>query len=249
MKSRVLEGMTCEECKVVKLCLGSTVSDNSYTKLNHLIKYVQTYVSGEHLYLAPNKPDYLYALHSGCCKEYFIDQNGEEVITAFYLPGDLIGLEYCYKNYSRFNVSFVENSTVCLIPLSELYHENSYLAPITARQAISHYLTQVSLPHTTSAQSRVAAFFLELIYRQKIFYQRETPLPFPMILLDISNKIGVANETLSRMLHKFRDQHILVLEHHAIVNYDLAKLEEIAGVEFISTFYPSYKPQSKAQGN
>lgn len=237
MKNRITKKTPCHDCHVAKLCLGPKIEKNNYEKIEEVIKYKAIYEAGEHLYLAPKRPNYFFALYDGCCKEYYINQNGEEIITEFYMPGDIIGLEYRYAKHARFHVRAIQKSTVCLLPIPGGQEQKPYIEDITAWQATGRYLTQVALPHTTSAQARVAAFFIDIIYRGKNIFTKATPMTLPMMLLEVSHKIGVAHETLSRILNKFKKQKILVLEHHTILQYDVYRLKEIAGIEFPSSFH------------
>ncbi|MDP9142818.1 MAG: cyclic nucleotide-binding domain-containing protein, partial [Pseudomonadota bacterium] len=49
--------------------------------------------AGKSLLTAGSKVEAIYSVRAGCLKSFTVDEDGNERVRAFYLPGDLIGLD------------------------------------------------------------------------------------------------------------------------------------------------------------
>ena len=77
---------------------------------------------------------------------------------------------------------------------------------------------------------RLAVFLLKVAahYQSRGFSSKEFSLPMPR--QDLSNYLGMAVETLSRIITRMTDQGIIAIDRRMIIIKDLAKLEELAHV-------------------
>lgn len=62
----------------------------------------------------------LYAVRSGAIKSYSVDENGEEQVIGFYLPGELFGLDAIHNDAYVCSAKALETSAVYDFPLSKL---------------------------------------------------------------------------------------------------------------------------------
>src|SRR4029079_16636508 len=99
IKLRASQNITCTDCPSRHLCLPSHFMDkSSVDSLDQIIQKVMIVHKKDHLYYSYDSTKNIYAVHKGSCKEYWIDNNGNECVTNFYFPGDLIGLESVSDN-------------------------------------------------------------------------------------------------------------------------------------------------------
>jgi CRP/FNR family transcriptional regulator len=83
-----------------------------------------------------------------------------------------------------------------------------------------------------SPERRLAVLLLSLSVR---FQQRgysATRFVLPMARIDIANFLGLAAETVSRLLRRLQDTHVLALDGRAVEILDLAELHALAGAQF-----------------
>lgn len=138
-----------------------------------------------------------------------------------------MGLELFEHRVSKLNLQTITECTVCLINLDKL--DESALNWLVSKQAVLRYLEQISLPHETKVEKKLAAFFLKIIKR----FSGKTPINLPFSYIDLSKRLGTANETISRILHQFQEQKIIEIDHKQIINYDLESLEAIADITYL----------------
>ncbi|MEJ2417909.1 MAG: hypothetical protein P8Y45_13475 [Exilibacterium sp.] len=69
---------------------------------------------------------------AGCIKSIKITEDGEEQITGFYLPGEIVGIDGLSENYFSTSSIALEISAICEIPFHKL-EELSYSIPSLQR--------------------------------------------------------------------------------------------------------------------
>src|SRR6478609_10182622 len=143
--------------------------------------------------------EYLYKVVSGTVRTYKILTDGRRQIGAFYLTGDIFGLESGDEH--DFSAEAITNCTVLVIKRSAVValaaRDNSVaqqLWVITSRElrrVQDHVLLLIQ-----TAQERVAGFLLEMANRATVGNAVELSMPRQ----DIADYLGLTIETVSRML-------------------------------------------------
>jgi len=147
-----------------------------------------------------NEPaDYVYKVVSGAVRTYKVLSDGRRQIDAFFLPGDIFGLELGDEHSC--SAEAITDTTVVLVKRSLVLaaaEKQSNVARLlwshTARdlrRAQHHTLLLIK-----SAQERVAAFLLEMAER----LGAGGALELPMSRQDIADYLGLTIETVSRTL-------------------------------------------------
>ena len=147
-----------------------------------------------------NEPaDYVYKVASGTVRTYKILNDGRRQIGAFYLPGDVFGLEIGKEH--QFSAEAIDNAVVvvvrrsAVVSLAERDCEAARaLWGYTARElrrVQEHMLLLVK-----TAQQRVACFLLEMSKR----LAATDALDLPMARQDIADYLGLTIETVSRTM-------------------------------------------------
>ena len=154
--------------------------------------------------------EYIYQVISGSVRTYKILNDGRRQIGAFYLPGDVFGLEIGEEH--DLSAEAVCDCTVAVIKRSSLTNlakrdgnVAQELWALTARElqrAQKHVLLLVR-----SAQERVASFLLEMADRTA----GEGAVVLPMSRRDIADYLGLTIETVSRALSALEDQAAIAL--------------------------------------
>ncbi|HMA57201.1 MAG TPA: helix-turn-helix domain-containing protein [Pseudolabrys sp.] len=151
------------------------------------------------IYGENEKAEYLYKVLSGSVRTYKVLNDGRRQIGAFYLPGDLFGLEV--GEVHAFSAEAVSDCKVLVIKrsaLTNLAERDPEVARrlwnMTARElqrAQNHIMLLIK-----TAQERVAGFLLEMSTRSAHLNE----IDLPMSRQDIADYLGLTIETVSRTL-------------------------------------------------
>ena len=164
----------------------------------------------EEVYGEGEPAEYLYAVTSGCVRTSRILDDGRRQIGAFYLPGDVFGLEAGDEH--TFSAEALAPTTVRIVKRVSLTSRaagNSVMASelltLTAaelQRTQSHVLLLIK-----SARERVAGFLLEMASRVK----GASEIDLPMCRQDIADYLGLTIETVSRTLTQLEDAAAIAL--------------------------------------
>jgi CRP-like cAMP-binding protein len=143
--------------------------------------------------------DFLYKVINGAVRTYKVLADGRRQIGAFYLPGDVFGLESGEEH--TFSAEAVTDAEVLVIKRSALMalaardgEVGRQLWTMTSRElqrVQDHILLLIK-----TAQERVVGFLLEMAERSKAVNQ----VDLPMSRQDIADYLGLTIETVSRTL-------------------------------------------------
>jgi CRP/FNR family nitrogen fixation transcriptional regulator len=154
-------------------------------------------IYGEH-----EPAEYLYQVISGAVRTYRMLDDGRRQISAFYLPGDIFGVEAGDVHLSSAEaicdaqILVAKRSAV----MARAENEKSLarqLWMLTVREL--QRVQEHSLALIKSAEERVAGFLLEMAGRNT----NGTAVELPMSRQDIADYLGLTIETVSRTLTQF----------------------------------------------
>jgi len=214
----------------IEACLKHAAkSRNLYLGTSHRIFHAR-----QTLFSAGDPFEGIYILRSGSVKSYISRLNGEEHITKFYFPGDLLGLDG-FDDYVHIqNLLFLETSSVCFISQSVLNNliKNSDTFRHHLLKAMSHLSmadsSMMMCLSTCSSEQKFARFILELSEQFASNGLSGKDFRLSMTRTDIANYLGLALETVSRVLANFQLQQIItvhnrqlsILDFEALKHYD-----------------------------
>jgi CRP/FNR family transcriptional regulator, nitrogen fixation regulation protein len=151
-----------------------------------------------------NEPaDYVYKVLSGTVRTYKVLNDGRRQVGAFYLAGDVFGLEIGDEH--TFSAEAISDSSILVVKRSAIIAQAGRdhvvareLWAATARElrrTQDHLLLLIK-----NAQERVAAFLLEMADRS---HSPSGAIELPMSRQDIADYLGLTIETVSRTLTHF----------------------------------------------
>lgn len=168
------------------------------------------YARNSEIYGEGEQAEYVYQVVSGAVRTYKILSDGRRQVGAFYLPGDVFGLEVGEQH--ELSAEAIVNSTVSVIKRSTLTslaardgkvaHALWSLTARELRRAQKHVLLLVR-----TAQERVASFLLEMADRTS----GDGQIELPMSRQDIADYLGLTIETVSRTLTLLEGQAAIAL--------------------------------------
>jgi CRP/FNR family nitrogen fixation transcriptional regulator len=147
-----------------------------------------------------NEPaDYFYKVISGYVRTYKVLNDGRRQIGAFYLPGDIFGLEmsgehtFSAEAITDCNIMIIKRSSV--VALAGRDTEVAQQLWAWTGQELKRVQDHITLLIKT-AQERVASFLLEMASRMSC----DKTFELPMSRQDIADYLGLTIETVSRTL-------------------------------------------------
>jgi len=174
--------------------------------------FVMTFEENEEVFGEEEPADFVYKVVSGVCRTTRLLRDGRRQVSAFQLPGDVLGLERGVTH--RGSAEAVSPCDVALVRSSVLRRAMDRDA-LAANQVWA--LTVAELERTEehllllgrkTAAERVGSFLLSLSQRCGSF----KTLDLPMSRSDIADHLGLTIETVSRTMSLFVRQGAIGLE-------------------------------------
>lgn len=227
--------VTCKECSLSPVCLPLAVSKDELETLDGIIRRSRPLRRGEGLFRAGDPFQSVYAVRSGAFKTCTLTVDGEEQVTGFYLPGEILGMDGLGTNVHTNTARALESASICEIPFSKLETLSSRIPSLQRHffQLMSREIQadqQLMLLLTKkAADARLAAFLLNLGSRYGRRGLSNRRLRLPMSRNDIGNYLGLAVETVSRIFTRLQGSNVLAVAGKEIEITDHHALSEIAG--------------------
>lgn len=232
----VSSAIKCQSCNISSLCLPFSLNDESLSRLDEIIQRKKPYHKGDYLYEAGEELKCLYAIRSGSFKTYTLSEQGDYQITAFQLPGDVVGFDAINDSQHKSYAQALETAMVCEIPFERL-DELAGTMPQLRKQLMRLMSNEINcdqemlmLLNKKTAEERLAAFLSSLATRfgSRGFSSHEFRLT--MTRSEIGNYLGLTVETISRLLSRFQKDTLIRVEGKFITILDEKQLEARAGL-------------------
>lgn len=225
----------CQTCSIKRLCLPMMLADSEIEHLDNIIERKKVLKKGEFLFQAGDPFDAIYAIRSGSLKSYTISAEGIEQLTGFHLPGEIVGLNAVSStNYPSFSKA-LETSLVCSIPfdrLEELSRDLPGLQSQLFRIMSSEIRDDQDLMMLLSkkhADERLASFVMNLSARYKRRGLSAKEFLLSMTRGDIGNYLGLAVETVSRIMTRLQKNDLIEIKDRYLCIKDIDALSKLAG--------------------
>jgi CRP/FNR family transcriptional regulator len=210
--------VSCQQCGLNALCLPNSLTDTEMDKVDKAVKRGKPLQRGQDLFETGTKFSSLYAVRSGAIKAYHIDENGDEQVIGFFLPGEILGLDAIDTQVYVSSAKALETSAVCEIPFPQIeelsrdiHSLQSHMYRLLSREIRLDQELQMLLGKKT-AEERIGAFLLNLSMRYEQRRLSSTRFRLPMARTDIGNYLGLAVETVSRVFTRFQKNGVLKVE-------------------------------------
>ena len=167
--------------------------------LNKMIGVTMSFARNGEIYGQNEPADYFYKIISGAVRTCKIFGDGRRLIGAFYLAGDMFGLEmgeehsFSAEAVTRAKVTVFKRRAVLVLAERENDVARRLWA-LTARELLR--VQEHTLLLVKTAQERVVGFLLELAARMPAGNSFE----LPMSRCDVADYLGLTVETVSRTL-------------------------------------------------
>lgn len=227
--------IACQDCSLYRLCLPLGLHSNDLVQLDQIIKRSQSYKRSQSLFTEDSKFTSLYVVRSGSFKTTISASNGRDQVTGFYFPGEFIGLDAIHQQTYQTNAKALESSSVCELPFENLQDLGKDM-PQLQIQLLTRLSKELAgdkslmlLLGKKTAGEKLATFLLSL---SKRFHERgfsATEFQLSMARSDIANHLGLAVETVSRILSRFQDDELITITGKTISLTNIDKLKALCG--------------------
>ena len=233
----ICEPVACNNCGIYQLCLPLGLDRADMSLLDSVVKRKEVYKRGQVLFRPGERLDYVYAIRSGSVKTYVSTGDGRMQITGFHIAGDLLGLGALATRQFTGEASALETISVCKVEIGHL-DEIAMKIPSIHYQMMRIMGNQLQqneelmlLLGKRSAEERLAEYLLNLSRRFASRNYSGTQFRLSMSRMDIGNYLGLAEETVIRVLRRFQENGLIAADRRQIHLTDARRLSAIARPE------------------
>ena len=233
--AHVRHATSCGTCCLRGVCLPCGMSEIELDRFGELISIKRKVARGTTLYRAGERFDAVYAVRSGSFKSVGGSRHGEEKVTGFHLPGELMGLDAINSAQHGYDAIALEDSEVCVFPFPQLEAATLKL-PALQHQLFRAMSSDISRDHglmlllgAMSAEQRLAAFLLSLSRRYQRLGYAADHFVLRMTREEIGNYLGLTIETVSRLITRFQREGLLAVRQRDVELKNVGALREMVG--------------------
>lgn len=226
---------SCADCSLRALCLPAGVEREDLEHLDAVVRKPAPLSRGDRLYRAGQPFEFVYVVRSGALKTVQTAEDGEAQVMGFHVPGELLGLDAISDDQHHCDALALERTSVCAIPFQRLEQVAAEL-PSLQRQLhriisreILHDQQHLSALGRRTARERIALFVYTLSRRLNNAGYSPTDFNLSMSRDDMANYLGLALETVSRLLKKLSDDGILQVDRRRVRILDMDGLTALTG--------------------
>ncbi len=220
----------CSNCHLRDLCLPCGLEGSDVQRLDGLLFGRRRIRTGETLYRAEDRFQFIYAVRSGTFKSSLTLADGREQVSGFHMAGELMGLDGVAHGRHASAATALEDAEVCAIPyahLSDLAAGSADMQMVMARLMSREIVREHSLMMllgSMNAEERLAAFLINLSQRLKARGYSSHEFHLRMSRAEIGSYLGMKLETVSRTFSAFQQQRLLEVDKRHIRILDLDAL-------------------------
>ncbi|HED14775.1 MAG TPA: cyclic nucleotide-binding domain-containing protein [Gammaproteobacteria bacterium] len=225
---------TCKQCSIVCRCLGRNLSAADIEENLGISGCARVLHKQEHLFDMHQPFHSLYIIKSGAIKTFSTTHTGEQQVLGFHQPGEILGLDAVNSRYATTAVALTTTG-VCALNKDEvtraMRRSSAFLEQIMEhyRQELFQEKRMLTVLARKDADQRVATFLLSQIRGCDFFNHSQAELTLPMSRSDIGNYLGLAPETISRVLRRFQEAQLIVVQRNRVNKINSAGLYSMAG--------------------
>lgn len=224
--------ITCQNCSLTTLCIPRGLASEDIERISRIVTRKKTLQRGEYLFHKGDRFRGIMAIKAGTAKTVAFDAEGNEYVTGLMLPGELMGFDALASDRHRCSAIALETLSFCELPAEQL-DQLCQEVPNLLRELFRHASarldeeTEQVILSKRPAEERVAAFLLNL--SERLRSRGLSPISFKLSLTrqEIGNYLGLALETVSRILRIFQDADLIQVDSKEVRIIDLEGLKRL----------------------
>jgi CRP/FNR family transcriptional regulator, anaerobic regulatory protein len=214
--------ISCSGCRLSTICIPIALQAPEIDRLDAIVQRGRPLRKGEYVFRQGQPFTSVYAVRAGTLKAYSTADNGEELITGFYLPGEVFGMDGLARDQHVTAAVALETAAICEIPFDRLSELSARIPSLQRHffQLLSSEIAQdqrmIAMLGKHSAEQRIAALLLSISARNARRKLSGTSFRLPMSRRDIANYLGLTIETVSRIFGRLQKTGLIVAEQREI---------------------------------
>jgi CRP/FNR family transcriptional regulator len=233
VKHKTIE-VECERCGLDSLCELLDYGEGDLKLPEGTLVRSRSVARGETIFNEGDPFHSFIAVKSGSFKTTYTTPQEQEKVIGFHLAGEMIGTEgITLGNYSS-TARALETSSICELNLENMYKANCSLNELQNRviSILGNEIEFFQGLHGTlirqSSEQRMAAFLMSIYNRMDKRGTSGTDFRLSMSRSDIASYLGLASETVSRILMKLQKLGMINIRNKQVQIADLNFLDEMA---------------------
>ncbi len=224
----------CDACSLNNICIPNGLSASEIKELEASIDKTVKVKKKDAIFRSNHQMEGIYAVKSGAIKTSIANKDGQEQVLEFHLPGDMLGFDAFSTGSHTCDAIALEDTLLCKIPV-EVFDNLCERLPGLRKELrhqvgkeIAHNQRLLLSLGQQQTDERLANFLLQVSshYQSRGFSNKEFVLP--MSRQDLSNYLGMAVETLSRIISRMTDDNIIKVERRMVIISNMDKLKLLA---------------------
>lgn len=222
----------CNNCSLDNICLPRGLSQAEIDNISQVIKARKTLQRGDFIYREGDHFKGILAIKSGSAKLVANDSHGNEHILNILLPGELLGFDGLSTEKHGCAAIALETMTFCILPadsMEQLFQKLPRLTRELFRHSGEKMLEDKNqlVLSKRPAEERLAYFLISLSERLKRRGFSSSEFKLSLTRQEIGNHLGLALETVSRLLKKFQDDGLIAVQNRFIQILDIHALKNL----------------------
>jgi CRP/FNR family transcriptional regulator len=197
------------------------LSQEDIDRIAAIVNRRKTLHRGDYLYRKGDKFRGIIAIKAGTAKLVAMDQGGNEYLTSYLLPGELLGFDALADDRHSCSAIALETLSYCELPADQL-DSLCRDVPNLMRELFRHAgktlaaETEQFVLGKRPAEERVAGFLLGLSERLQNRGFSGADFKLSLTRQEIGNYLGLALETVSRILTGFENSGLIQVNNRQI---------------------------------
>jgi CRP/FNR family transcriptional regulator len=227
---------SCAQCSLQQLCLPAGIKVGELEQLDRIVKRRRPLERGERLFRAGDRLQSVYVARDGAIKTVSSNEDGDEQILGFHLPGELVGLDALGTGAHRCEAVALTTANVCEVPFDQLTQVAAQLPGLQQQlmrvigQGFDRDQDHMGMLVRRQANERIALFLHGLGERYEQVGQSGTDIRLPMSREDIASYLGLALETVSRGFTRLQEDGVISVLGRRVEVVDRVALARLAHV-------------------
>jgi CRP/FNR family transcriptional regulator len=213
------QSTSCFGCSLRSICMPVDVEDADANALfEQLVATRIRLRKGDVLFRPGDRFTALYAIRLGSCKTLMLSDEGNEQVTGYHLPGEIIGVEGMGNDVHGCQAIALEDTEVCTLPFERV--ERLAREDVSFQRRVYRLLSgAIARERTTSlmlgtmrAEQRLASFLLDLASRYQMRGYSSSEFVLRMTREEIGSHLGLKLETVSRLFSRFDEEGLIQVQ-------------------------------------
>lgn len=222
---------SCTNCRLLGACFPQELKADEIRKFNNLVEQQKTLHKGERIFAQGQALNSLYVMRAGVAKTVRTLESGRQVITGFWLPGDILGLNGFHVRRYPEDAIALDTLSVCAISMADFLQLAEHLPHLHQKLEcmMSEKMSADSVwQYHHSAEEKLAIFLMGIALRMGRQGHSQHEFRLPMTREDIGAHLGLATETVSRLLVRLEQEGVIQVKRRDVKILDWDKLKVLA---------------------